>query len=193
MAVFGHKRSSLLTKRSIKGQQSFRGVDTLVTCRVTQTWCGYVIMTYCSTHQTMILIRSNKSQTKSQIRIRSLHLKLESYIGSYFDHWPFVTFNWGHYRKSHESHKTFYLVKPHNNHSVGGSWSKGFWVRFSIQTYFLKLVRFLLYGFERCGWNRLKEVLPWWLHLHVVLIWISCKLKSCIITTTVKSRLQHSF
>ena len=98
-------------------------------------------MTYCSTHQTMILIRSNKSQTKSQIRIRSLHLKLESYIGSYFDHWPF----------GHESHKTFYLVKPHNNHSVGGSWSKGFWVRFSIQTYFLKLVKFLLYGFERCG------------------------------------------
>ena len=65
-------------------------------------------MTYCATHQTMILIRSNKSQTKSQIRIRSLHLKLESYIGSYFDHWPF----------GHESHKTFYLVKPHYNHSV---------------------------------------------------------------------------
>ena len=44
----------------------------------------------------MILIRSNKSQTKSQIRIRSLHLKLESYIGSYV-FWPLaleVQFLW---------------------------------------------------------------------------------------------------
>ena len=74
-AVFGHKTSSLLMKRSIKGQQSCKGVDTLVTCRVTPDlmWIRhYDVLRYSSNNDQ----EPNKEPNPDSIltsKVRKLH------------------------------------------------------------------------------------------------------------------------